>query len=388
METHTVPPEIAAALLAAGYRVGGPAGVGGGGPVWTATRLDDRGEGPGRRTPVGGTERVVVQVVDAPTGTDGDLLAARVSALRSSDHPHLARVVDVLEVAPAAAGRPGRSAVLFAEVPGATVAALLAARGRLSVGEVVTLVVPVAGALDALHRTGLVHGDVSPANVVVRPDGRPVLIDLLGGARPDAGARGTPGFVAPELLRGRADADVRQATGPEGLPADAPADVFALASVGLAALDLSATGARLGQELTAACAPDPLRRPSAAELAAVVYPCAQPEPIALPDAGVLARAALAQLAAEPRTVSAGADPATARVGRPAAVHRAVRGSCWSVRRPRRCAWSPSGRSSGTALCRTSPRRGCPRRPRPPGAGRAPRPRSPRSRTTRSPRRSR
>ncbi|WP_298456905.1 protein kinase domain-containing protein [uncultured Cellulomonas sp.] len=358
MDADVVPAELAAALLAAGYRVGGPAGVGGGGPVWTATAAADRRPGGRGDGPAGAAgQRYVVHVVPAPLEPDGGALAARLAALWSLDHPHLARVVDVLDVPAPPTGGSARWAVLVAEVPGATVAALLAARGRLTAGEVVTLLVPVAGALDALHRAGLVHGDVSPANVVVRPDGRPVLIDLLGdpGRADDGGApvRGTPGFMAPEVVRGGpagravvgsvrdrathhrpddpADDPVSSADRdrPE-LPDGAPADVFSLASVGLAALDLGAVGSRLGHELAAACAPDPVLRPTAAEVASACYPCARPEPIALPDAGVLARTALAQLAADHRTVSA---PGRSR-------HRA---------RPRRRGGRPRGRRAGGRL---------------------------------------
>src|SRR5438270_5388062 len=70
--------------------------------------------------------------------------------------------------------------------------------------------VPVAAALDLLHSgaaTGgvpVVHGDVKPANILVRRDGSTVLVDLgsVRGLRDDAadtGVVGTPGYIAPEV---------------------------------------------------------------------------------------------------------------------------------------------------------------------------------------------
>ena len=59
-------------------------------------------------------------------------------------------------------------------------------------------------AIEHLHRQGVVHGDIKPANVLVEENGRTRLLDLgvatMAGDDPRR-FRGTLGFAAPELLR-------------------------------------------------------------------------------------------------------------------------------------------------------------------------------------------
>jgi hypothetical protein len=69
---------------------------------------------------------------------------------------------------------------------GRPLADLLEASDGLLPGQVVTLLVPLANTLAALHARGLVHGAVGPAAVVVGPDGRAGLLDATGGRAPDA----------------------------------------------------------------------------------------------------------------------------------------------------------------------------------------------------------
>lgn len=76
-----------------------------------------------------------------------------------------------------------------------------------------TLVRQVALALGAAHRSGLVHRDVKPANVLLTADGQAKLADFGLVRRVDdrqaiASLAGTPTFMAPELFAGAA-ADAR-----------------------------------------------------------------------------------------------------------------------------------------------------------------------------------
>ena len=73
-----------------------------------------------------------------------------------------------------------------------------------SPGQLHACLCQLAHALSALHARGIVHGDVTPQNVLVEPTGRLVLLDCGLSAQPREGAapRGTSGFLAPEVLEG------------------------------------------------------------------------------------------------------------------------------------------------------------------------------------------
>src|SRR4051812_1900365 len=163
-------------------------GRGGSGEVW-------------RAVPRGGGPAVAVKVL-----VDGDpeRQAREAALLAELDHPHLVRLHEVVHQ-PRRGGAP-RVALVLDLLAGGSLAALLARRGRLRPGEVVTTVAPIAAALAAAHERGIVHGDLSPGNIVFTGEGRPVLTDL-GMARVvgEAGTSGvTPAYVDPTVARGGA----------------------------------------------------------------------------------------------------------------------------------------------------------------------------------------
>ena len=96
--------------------------------------------------------------------------------------------------------------------------------GGMSVDEVVRLLKPIASALDYLHEQGVVHRDMKPANVRVKPDGTPVILDFGiakdtnetdSGMTQTGTAMGTQTYMAPEQM------DAKRVTG--------AADQYALA---------------------------------------------------------------------------------------------------------------------------------------------------------------
>ena len=238
-------------------------GFGSGGEVWLA-----------REHATGGT----VALKRLRPGADlaaRDRLRREAAVLAGVDHPHVVRLRAVVGA--------GDDLVLVLDLAaGGSLARLLTLRGPLTAGEVVTVAVPLAQALADVHARGLVHGDVTPTNVLFTSDGRPLLGDLgvsrlLGAGEGDPS--GTAGFVDPAVRA--------------GAPTGPASDVHGLAATCLAALSglpaYDAVGARvrpglrhpLVDVLERALVPDPAARPSAAELAHAVWGCARAEPVRL-----------------------------------------------------------------------------------------------------------
>jgi len=124
-------------------------------------------------------------------------------------HPNAMAVFDADEI-------DGVAYIVMEYVPGTPLCQLV---GDASVPLSARLrwLVDIAGALGAAHAAALVHGDVKPENVIVRADGVAKLLDFgitrlapCGGMVAEGspgwtedGFAGTPGYMAPELLRGQ-----------------------------------------------------------------------------------------------------------------------------------------------------------------------------------------
>ncbi|HEY3788060.1 MAG TPA: serine/threonine-protein kinase, partial [Urbifossiella sp.] len=82
----------------------------------------------------------------------------------------------------------------------------------------------IAEAVDYLHGIHVVHGDLKPSNVILEPGGSPRLIDfnLAAGEESPTALRGTPAYMAPELLEA-----TMAGRGIQGID-EAKADLFAL----------------------------------------------------------------------------------------------------------------------------------------------------------------
>jgi len=139
--------------------------------------------------------RVVLKIGGGAASEETLALRKEFRLLASLDHPSIVKARDFGFTAD------GLAWFSTDEVDGPDLATFARSHALL---ENLSALADVAHALDYVHSRGLVHGDVKPTNVRVLGE-RAFLLDFgLAFARGEevAGIRGTPAYLAPEVLRG------------------------------------------------------------------------------------------------------------------------------------------------------------------------------------------
>jgi serine/threonine protein kinase len=178
-----------------GYRIEKLLGAGGMGEVYLA-----------RDNKLG--RLVALKVLPLHFVVDNDRLSRfqrEARALSSLNHPNLVTIYEVGEAK-------GLHFIAMELVEGKTLSSL---RDTLSLKELLAIVAQVAEALAAAHQSGVVHRDVKPDNVMVRPDGYAKVLDFglvklteIEPAADAAGhtqrgvAMGTLAYMSPEQAAG------------------------------------------------------------------------------------------------------------------------------------------------------------------------------------------
>jgi serine/threonine-protein kinase len=133
------------------------------------------------------------------------------SLLVHLDHPGIVRVLDAFEAH-------GTFFIVMPWIEGATLREHIDRHSSLRPERVLQIAEETLDALVVLHAAGLVHRDVKPSNILLRPSGRVVLIDLGIACQRDASGSGrlvgSPSYCSPEQILGR--------------PVDGRSDVYSL----------------------------------------------------------------------------------------------------------------------------------------------------------------
>ncbi|QBI20042.1 serine/threonine protein kinase [Egibacter rhizosphaerae] len=165
-----------------GYELLDRLGNGDAGSVWRARRHDASGPFVG------------IKYVPGPS----EELHRETALLRGLDHPHIIGILDTADT-----GNGVALVMRFAE--GGSLADRLGSHGPLSWPEAIEVIAPVAEALSAAHRRGVLHGHVKPANVLLTERDEPLLADFgRAGTDEAADSAGTPGPSDPAVEAGTA----------------------------------------------------------------------------------------------------------------------------------------------------------------------------------------
>ena len=149
-------------LLAGRYRVVRRLGQGGMGSVWLVedTQLDD----------MPFAVKMLPSILVSNKRAYAQLKAEALVSLKLV-HPNIVMLRAFEE-------NDGNPFLVMDYVDGQTLDDYLAERGAMSEEDALRILKPVAAALDYAHTQGVVHRDVKPANVMIRKDGHPFILDF------------------------------------------------------------------------------------------------------------------------------------------------------------------------------------------------------------------
>lgn len=146
---------------------------------------------------------VAVKVMKAEFSADRAFIAKfekEAQAAAGLNHPNVVNVYDVGE-------NQGIYYIVMELVQGITLKDYITRKGKLTVREATSIAIQVSLALEAAHKSGIVHRDVKPQNIIISTDGKVKLSDF-GIARAassntiSSNVMGSVHYSSPEQVRG------------------------------------------------------------------------------------------------------------------------------------------------------------------------------------------
>ena len=191
------------------YRITGKLGQGGMGIVYSADRVDGQFD-----------QHVAIKVIGDAAGSPLPRFDRERRILAQLSHPNIARLLD------GGSTEYGSPYFVMELVEGARTIDCYCAEQRLNTRQTIELFLPVCRAIEYVHQSLAVHGDLKPGNILVDTAGHPKLVDfgiarVLRGPRQEAEQTRTSAvtlsYASPEQILGE--------------PLTTATDVYSLAGV-------------------------------------------------------------------------------------------------------------------------------------------------------------
>jgi eukaryotic-like serine/threonine-protein kinase len=132
-----------------------------------------------------------------------DVFFAEARAAGRMNHPYIASLYD-------AAKEEGQRYIVMEYIKGETLKRFCEPGGpRLKLERIVDIMLKCSLALDYVHKNGVLHKDIKPANIMLTADGTPKLMDFgIAATEVQSGQRvtrveGSPMFMSPEQVSGK-----------------------------------------------------------------------------------------------------------------------------------------------------------------------------------------
>ncbi len=149
-------------------------------------------------------QRVAIKVIDKAKVEDMNDIQREIEVMNALDHPHIIKLFELYD-------EPKRMMLVMELVTGGELFDRIVAKGSYTEKDAAEVMKTLCQALSYMHSKNVVHRDLKPENILYASEAEdaPIKVADFGLARIVSGkemmktACGTPGYVAPEVLKNK-----------------------------------------------------------------------------------------------------------------------------------------------------------------------------------------
>ena len=149
-------------------------------------------------------QRVAIKVIDKAKVEDMNDIQREIEVMNALDHPHIIKLFELYD-------EPKRMMLVMELVTGGELFDRIVAKGSYTEKDAAEVMKTLCQALSYMHSKNVVHRDLKPENILYASEAEdaPIKVADFGLARVVSGkemmktACGTPGYVAPEVLKNK-----------------------------------------------------------------------------------------------------------------------------------------------------------------------------------------